>query len=106
MGVGWALPRHQLDHLRPEGQADLRLEQEGVSSDKVKGHSALLDTTGGPHLEWDTSADPAYPRATGPNLDELLRVIDSLQLTDNEKVATPANWKPGGDVVILVTIPK
>ncbi len=78
MDVGWALPRHQLDHLRPEGQADLRLEQESVSNDKVNGHSALLDTTDGPYLEWDTSADPAYPTATGRNLDELLRVIDSL----------------------------
>ncbi len=46
-----------------------------------------------------------YPAATGRNFDELLRVIDSLQLTDNEKVATPANWKDGDDVVILPTIP-
>ncbi len=45
-----------------------------------------------------------YPAATGRNFDELLRVIDSLQLTDNEKVATPANWKDGDDVVILPTI--
>jgi len=46
-----------------------------------------------------------YPAATGRNFDELLRVIDSLQLTDNAKVATPANWKSGDDVVILPTIP-
>ncbi|MCH8160281.1 MAG: peroxiredoxin [Chloroflexi bacterium] len=46
-----------------------------------------------------------YPAPTGRNFDELLRVIDSLQLTDNEKVATPANWKDGDDVVILPTIP-
>jgi len=45
-----------------------------------------------------------YPAATGRNFDELLRVIDSLQLTDNEKVATPANWKDGDDVVILPSI--
>ena len=45
-----------------------------------------------------------YPAPTGRNFDELLRVIDSLQLTDNEKVATPANWKDGDDVVILPTI--
>ena len=45
-----------------------------------------------------------YPAPTGRNFDELLRVIDSLQLTDNEKVATPANWKDGDDVVILPSI--
>ncbi len=45
-----------------------------------------------------------YPAATGRNFDELLRVIDSMQLTDNERVATPANWKTGQDVVILPTI--
>jgi len=45
-----------------------------------------------------------YPAATGRNFDELLRVIDSLQLTDDRKVATPANWKPGEDVVILPSV--
>eukprot|EP00028_Trichosphaerium_sp_Am-I-7-wt_P005500 CAMPEP_0168522590 /NCGR_PEP_ID=MMETSP0405-20121227/9435_1 /TAXON_ID=498012 /ORGANISM="Trichosphaerium sp, Strain Am-I-7 wt" /LENGTH=222 /DNA_ID=CAMNT_0008544215 /DNA_START=26 /DNA_END=694 /DNA_ORIENTATION=+ len=42
-----------------------------------------------------------YPAATGRNFDELIRVIDALQLTDGSKVATPANWKQGDDVVIL-----
>ena len=41
-----------------------------------------------------------YPASTGRNFDELLRVIDSLQLTANYSVATPANWKDGDDVVI------
>jgi thioredoxin-dependent peroxiredoxin len=45
-----------------------------------------------------------YPASTGRNFDEILRVIDSLQLTDNHKVATPANWKPGDDVVIAPSI--
>lgn len=45
-----------------------------------------------------------YPAATGRNFDELLRVIDGLQLTDGFKVATPANWKHGEDVVIVPSI--
>jgi thioredoxin-dependent peroxiredoxin len=42
-----------------------------------------------------------YPASTGRNFQEILRVIDSLQLTDSHKVATPADWKNGDDVVIL-----
>ena len=45
-----------------------------------------------------------YPAATGRNFDELLRVIDSLQLTDNYQVATPANWIDGEKVVIVPSI--
>lgn len=42
-----------------------------------------------------------YPASTGRNFHEILRVIDSLQLTDHHKVATPANWQQGDDVVII-----
>lgn len=45
-----------------------------------------------------------YPASTGRNFDEILRVIDSLQLTDNYSVATPVNWKDGDDVVIVPSI--
>ena len=45
-----------------------------------------------------------YPAPTGRNFAEILRVIDSLQLTEYEKVATPVNWKDGDDVVILPSI--
>ncbi len=45
-----------------------------------------------------------YPASTGRNFDELLRVIDSLQLTDHYSVATPADWKDGDDCVIVPSI--
>ena len=45
-----------------------------------------------------------YPMSTGRNFEEILRVLDALQLTDNYSVATPANWKDGDDVIIPLTI--
>ncbi len=45
-----------------------------------------------------------YPMSTGRNFDELLRVLDSMQLTAQHKVATPVNWKPGDEVIIVPAV--
>jgi alkyl hydroperoxide reductase subunit AhpC len=45
-----------------------------------------------------------YPASSGRNFDEILRLVDSLQLTDRHQVATPANWKHGGEVVIAPSL--
>lgn len=45
-----------------------------------------------------------YPASTGRNFEEILRTIDSLQLTDRHKVATPADWRPGEDVIIVPSL--
>ena len=45
-----------------------------------------------------------YPMTTGRNFDEIIRILDSCQLTAKEQVATPANWKQGDDVIIVPSV--
>jgi alkyl hydroperoxide reductase subunit AhpC len=48
----------------------------------------------------------SYPMSTGRNFDEIVRVLDSLQLTAKHKVSTPVNWRPGDDVIIPAAMPE
>jgi alkyl hydroperoxide reductase subunit AhpC len=46
----------------------------------------------------------SYPMAVGRNFDEIIRALDSIQLTDRMPVATPANWLPGEDVIVTMSV--
>ena len=80
----------------------------GGAGDTSEGRTAVDNATArsvfliGPDKK--IKATLTYPMSTGRNFDEILRLLDSCQLTAKEKVATPVNWKQGEDVVIVPAI--
>ena len=64
----------------------------------------MRDETGAPTYPAPYETGPTNPQPHAAHFDEVLRVIDSLQLTANHKVATPVNWHPGDDVIIAGSV--
>ena len=95
------------------GDSDLRISKlydmlPGDAGDSAEGRTAMANATVrnvfviGPDKKIKLII--AYPMSTGRNFDEILRVIDSLQLTAKHKVATPVNWQQGEDVIIVPAV--
>ncbi|MGI9504335.1 MAG: peroxiredoxin [Geminicoccaceae bacterium] len=95
------------------GDNDLRISKlydmlSGDAGDSAEGRTAVANATVrnvfviGPDKKVKLMI--AYPMSTGRNFDEILRVIDSLQLTAEHQVATPVNWQRGDDVIIVPTV--
>ncbi|XP_044513304.1 peroxiredoxin-6-like [Gracilinanus agilis] len=92
--------------LTPEF-AKRNVKMNALSVDSVQDHLAgckdISACNGEPPVQ-KLSFPILYPATTGRNFDELLRVIDSLQLTTYKKVVTPVEWKPGNSIVVVPTI--
>jgi alkyl hydroperoxide reductase subunit AhpC len=78
----------------------LPAETEGTSDGRTPAHNAPVRTVFIVGPDKRIKLQIAYPMTTGRNFDEVLRVLDSMQLTAKHRVATPANWKQGDDVII------
>lgn len=82
----------------------LPAEEPGTSTGRTAATNATVRTVFVIGPDKRIKLQLAYPMTTGRNFDEILRVLDSLQLTAKHKVATPANWKPGEDVIIAGSV--
>ena len=82
----------------------LPAEESGSSEGRTAVNNATVRTVFliGPDKKIKLSL--TYPMSTGRNFDEILRVLDSMQLTGKHKVATPVNWKNGDDVIIIPAV--
>jgi len=82
----------------------LPAEEAGTSEGRTAANNATVRSVFVIGPDKKIKLNLTYPMTTGRNFDEILRVIDSLQLTAQHKVATPANWKQGEDVIIVTSV--
>lgn len=82
----------------------LPAEEGGTSEGRTAASNATVRTVFVIGPDKKIKLNLTYPMTTGRNFDEILRIVDSLQLTAQHKVATPANWKPGDDVIIATSV--
>jgi alkyl hydroperoxide reductase subunit AhpC len=92
------------DHAISKAYGMLPSEVSGDPTDRTAAQNATLRNVFVVGPDKKVKLVLIYPMTTGRNFDEVLRVIDSLQLTANHQVATPAQWQPGGDVIIAGSV--
>jgi len=82
----------------------LPADESGLASDRTAVDNATVRTVYIIGPDKKIKLMMAYPMSTGRNFEEIIRALDSLQLTMRHKVATPANWIPGEDVIIAPSV--
>jgi alkyl hydroperoxide reductase subunit AhpC len=92
------------DHAVAKAYGMLPADVEGVSTERTAAQNATLRNVFVVGPDKKIKLVLIYPMTTGRNFDEVLRVIDSLQLTAQHQVATPAQWQPGEDVIIAGSV--
>ena len=79
-------------------------DESGIASERTAATNATVRTVYIIGPDKNIKLMMTYPMTTGRNFDEILRVLDSMQLTARHKVATPVNWQNGDDVIIVPTV--
>src|SRR6266480_3208161 len=112
IGDGWAILFSHPKDFTPVCTTELGY-MAGLQPEFAKRNTKIIGLSVDPvtnHAKWAADIEEtqghklSYPMSTGRNFDEVLRVLDSIQLTAKHKVATPANWKQGGEVIILPSV--